>query len=120
MHYYNYAVCRAGAYAGRVYNHYCAVGVYALLYHAPSPVQTTCILCQEQTNDYASQPKPFVQAVNVHRSSVLSKGERKVQDDGKDLLDYSRVDFLSSRFDLTHGVFTSGCSHHMHAECWKL
>lgn len=105
---------RSGMYTGRVYNHDCAVGTYALLYHARYSVHTTCILCQEETNDFARQPKPFVQAVNVHRSTVLCRREK-----GEKMCDYSKLDFLSCRADLPHGVFTSGCAHHMHAECWK-
>ncbi len=28
-------------------------------------------------------------------------------------------DVLSARADLLRGVYTSGCGHHMHAECWR-
>lgn len=83
-------------------------------------MHTTCILCQEETSDYARQPKPFVQAVNVHRSTVLCRREKDLVGDEGSLCDYSKVDYLSSRSDLAHGIFTSGCAHHMHAECWKL
>lgn len=114
-------MCRSGSYAGRVYHHVCAVGTYALLYHARLSIHTTCILCQEETSDFARQPKPFVQAVNVHRSSVLCRGEMEAAEDDTTLMcDFSKVDFLTSRSDLSHGVYTSGCAHHMHAECWKL
>lgn len=105
-------VRRSGAYTGAIYHHDCAVGVSSLLYHIPYPVNTTCILCQEETKDYANQSKPYVQAVHVQRSSVLFRGNQK---DG----DHSKVNFLSSAADLPFGVFTSGCGHHMHAECWK-
>lgn len=27
-------------------------------------------------------------------------------------------DFLSSRANLAHGLFTSGCGHYMHISCW--
>lgn len=96
------------------------MGSFALLYHARFSVHTTCILCQEETSDFARQPKPFVQAVNVHRSSVLYRGGQRIVGNEEGLIcNYSKLDFLSSRFDLPHGVFTSGCAHHMHAECWK-
>lgn len=51
----------------------CAVGVSPLLSHTPSPVEVTCILCQEETKDFASQERTFVQAVHVQRSSVLRR-----------------------------------------------
>ena len=31
----------------------------------------------------------------------------------------AEMDFLSARADLPSGTFTSGCGHHMHAECWR-
>ena len=65
-----------------------------------------------------SQKKPFGQAVHVQRSSLLSRGKQRTDEDFK-LCDYSKIDFITSRFDLSHGVFTGGCGHHMHAECWK-
>ncbi len=99
------------------YHHDCAVGLASLLYHAPSPVPATCILCQEETKDFANQTKPFVQAVHVQRSAVLYCGEER--NNVQDICNYSKTDFISSRADLPHGVFTSGCGHHMHAECWK-
>lgn len=108
--------CRSGAYLGNVYHHECAVGVTSLAYHTPSPVPATCILCQEETKDFANQSKPFVQAVNIQRSTVLFRGQKKLS---KDITDYSKTDFLTSRTDLPYGMFTSGCGHHMHAECWK-
>lgn len=92
------------------------MGLAALLYHIPFRVHTTCILCQEEVKDYASQKKPFVQAVQIQRSSVLSRGEQSKEGN---ICDHSKVDFISSRSDLSHGVFTGGCAHHMHAECWK-
>lgn len=103
---------------GSVYHHECAVGVHALLHHIPYRVHTTCILCQEETKDFANQSKPYVQAVQIQRSSVLSRGTRRLDKDGN-ICDHSDVDFLSSRSDLKHGVFAGGCAHHMHAECWK-
>lgn len=83
----------------------------------PFKVHTTCILCQEETKDFAKQKKLYVQAVNVQRSSLLTRGKERV--DETNLCDYSKVEFITSRFDLSHGVFTGGCGHHMHAECWK-
>ena len=35
----------------------------------------TCILCQAETKDFASQEKVLVQAVHVQRSCVLKRGE---------------------------------------------
>lgn len=90
----------------------------ALVYHDPFPVPSTCILCQEETKDFASQEKPYVQAVYVQRSAVLRKREQEEETDGN-ICVHSDMDFISSREDLLHGMFTSGCGHHMHAECWK-
>lgn len=90
----------------------------SLLHHIPFRVHTTCILCQEESKDFAKQKKPYVQAVNVQRSSLLSRAKLRTEGDAK-LCDYSKVDFITSRLDLPHGVFTGGCGHHMHAECWK-
>lgn len=101
-----------------VYHHECAVGAAALLHHIPYRIHTTCILCQEETKDFASQRKPYVQAVQIQRSPVLSRGYHNL-DGEENICDHSNVDFLSSRSDLCHGVFTGGCAHHMHAECWK-
>ena len=90
----------------------------SLLFHVPTPIPATCILCQEETKDFASQEKPYVQAVHVQRSAVLNTAMQEKSTD-KDICDYSKADFISSRADLPHGVFTSGCGHHMHAECWR-
>ena len=49
------------------------VGVSSLMGHAPSPMEVTCILCQEETKDFSSQERTFVQAVHVQRSCVLRK-----------------------------------------------
>ena len=52
----------------------CAVGVSPLLLgHTPKPVEVTCILCQEETKDFASQERTFVQAAHVQRSAVLRR-----------------------------------------------
>ena len=32
---------------------------------------------------------------------------------------FAELDYLSARADLPSGTFTSGCGHHMHAECWR-
>ena len=38
---------------------------------SPEAQEVTCILCQADSKDAASQDKPFVQAVCVQRSCVL-------------------------------------------------
>ena len=93
------------------------MGVDSLVNHTPSPLQVSCILCQEATTDYANQLKPFVQAACMQRSAVLCKKNREELDD-KNLLDYSKVDLIQSLASIEQGVFTSGCGHHMHADCW--
>ena len=55
----------------------CAVGVASLLDHKPSPREVTCILCQENSKDFAeefgSQGRMFVQTVSVQKSTVLRR-----------------------------------------------
>lgn len=97
--------------------HECAVGVASLVNHTPSPLSVTCIVCQEETKDFANQDKTFVQAVCVQRSSVLCKKDRANKPLDK-LLNYSEVDLIQALADVEHGVFTSGCGHHMHMDCW--
>ena len=52
-----------------------AVGVEALTSHTAQPKEVTCILCQEETKDFAPQRKVLVQAVRVQQSCVLKRGE---------------------------------------------
>ncbi len=92
------------------------MGVESLVNHTPSPLSVTCIVCQEETKDFANQKKTFVQAVCVQRSSMLCKENRAGVNE---LLNYSDVDFIQSLATVPQGVFTSGCGHHMHMECWK-
>ena len=99
--------------------HECAVGVASLVNHTPSPLHVTCILCQEETPDFADQPKVFVQAACVQRTAVLCRESRE-KVTANDLLDYSQVDLIRSLAAIGQGVFTSGCGHHMHKECWLL
>lgn len=97
--------------------HECAVGVASLVNHTPSPLHVSCILCQEGTPDFANQHKTFVQAVCVQRSAVMCKDDRKNLND-EELLDFSQIDLIRSLASIGQGVFTSGCGHHMHMECW--
>ena len=102
--------------SGPEIGHECAVGVASLVNHTPSPLSVTCIVCQEETKDFANQERTFVQAVCVQRSSMLCKEDRT---NAPELLDFSDVDFIQALASVPQGVFTSGCGHHMHMDCWK-
>eukprot|EP00731_Ephydatia_muelleri_P027830 Em0019g703a len=88
----------------------CALGVAPLLSHTLTPMAATCILCQEETRNVAGHEKVFVQAAQVQRSSVLRRCVKSTTDRDNDL--------LLGRADSQFGVFTGGCGHYMHAECW--
>lgn len=118
-----------------------AVGLSVFMDRPPESIDMTCILCQAGTKDSASQEKVFVQAVCVQRSCVLRRGdctEVKELDTSKTGLASSLsslwshhvsfvsvcvflvdFDYLAARADHPLGVFTSGCGHHMHSECWR-
>jgi len=86
--------------------------------HTPSPLSVTCIVCQEETKDFANQGKTFVQAVCLQRSSMMCK-ENRMDIPLEKLLDYTNVDLIQALASVPQGVFTSGCGHHMHMDCWK-
>ncbi|XP_064402875.1 E3 ubiquitin-protein ligase UBR2-like isoform X2 [Halichondria panicea] len=88
----------------------CGVGVVSRVDHTPSTQEATCILCQEETKDIGLSDKLLVQAVYVQRSAVLRRGEPLDKPIGED--------FLLSRANVPHGLFTGGCGHYMHADCW--
>lgn len=52
-----------------------AVGLTVFMDRPLEPTDVTCILCQADSKDSASQEKVFVQAVCVQRSCVLRRGD---------------------------------------------
>ena len=114
-----------------------AVGLTVLTDRVTEPREVTCILCQADGKDSDAQDKAFVQAVCVQRSCALRRGidPSDIEDltAGGDVtpsamatsilfafcLFYIDFDYLTARADHPLGVYTSGCGHHMHAECWK-
>lgn len=52
-----------------------AVGLTVFMDRPSEAMDVTCILCQADSKDSASQEKVFVQAVCVQRSCVLRRGD---------------------------------------------
>ncbi|CAI8057989.1 E3 ubiquitin-protein ligase UBR2, partial [Geodia barretti] len=96
-----------------------AVGLTVLVGRPPETrEEETCILCQADSKDAAVQDKVFVQAVCVQRSCVLRQSSTECSPADVKELD-TKCDYLAARADQPLGMFTSGCGHHMHADCWK-
>jgi hypothetical protein len=96
-----------------------AVGLTVLMNRPPEAREETCILCQADSKDAAVQDKVFVQAVCVQRSCVLRR-QSSTECSPADVKELgTKCDYLAARADHPLGMFSGGCGHHMHADCWK-
>ncbi|BFZ11988.1 hypothetical protein BsWGS_15028 [Bradybaena similaris] len=76
------------------------------------PLQTTCILCQEEQK-ISSSGKAMVLSAFVQQSTVLSQNRRKHP------ASEEIADPLFMPAHLSKGTHTSSCGHVMHHDCWQ-